>query len=101
LKGVVLAHIAADAGVELLLARDQGEQLTADGPPVMAVVDALVRLDAGWCRFIHDGQGDAEAVVTEALTRAAGEIVMLWTMASLEQIREHQRVVTSELYPDA
>jgi hypothetical protein len=46
------------------------------------------------------GQGVAEPVVTEALTCAADEMVMLWSMATLEQIREHQFAVTRELYPD-
>ena len=96
-----LAHIAADAAVELILARDQGLKLTADEPPVIAFVDALLRLDHGWRRFIHDGQGDAEAIVTAALDLWAGATVAIYVQASLEQIREPQRVITRELYPDA
>ncbi len=95
-----LAHIAADAAVELMLARDMGEKLAANGPQVMACVDALRQLDRGWRRFVHDTDSEAEAIVTDALTLCAGEKVMLWMMASLGQMREHERVIIRELHPD-
>jgi hypothetical protein len=92
---------AADAAVELVLAYHRGEPLVVASPLVQGFITALLQLDRGWRCYVRDLDDEAEPIVLAALTFWAGTMIAVYVQASLEQIREHERAVMRELYPDA